>query len=83
MTGTATSMRVAAPSMICCDLAEPGTPIGEAELKQLAGLLHGPLASKTMEAIRTASRLADDHITRVAAAMAAKEVASQAEASTA
>jgi hypothetical protein len=50
-TGTATSMRMAAPSMTCCDLVEPGTHVGEAELKQLAGLLHGPLESKTIEAI--------------------------------
>jgi hypothetical protein len=58
-----------------------GTPIGEAELKQLAELLCGPLVSKTIEAIRATTRLADDQITRTTTTMAADELAAQVEAS--
>jgi hypothetical protein len=58
-----------------------GTSIGEAELKQLAELLRGPLVSKTIEAIRATTRLADDQITRTTTTMAADELAAQVEAS--
>jgi hypothetical protein len=57
--------------------------MGEAELRQLADLLRGPLAPKTIEAIRAVTRLADDQITRAAAAMAKDELAAQIEAYTA
>jgi hypothetical protein len=59
------------------DQVGPGTPVGEEELKQPAELLQGLLASKTIEAIRAATHLADDQITRAVAAMAADEATSQ------
>jgi hypothetical protein len=65
------------------DIAETGAPVGEVELRQLADLLHGPLAPKIIDAIRAVTRLADDQVTRAAAAMAMDELAAQAEAYTA
>jgi hypothetical protein len=65
------------------DLVGPSTPVGEAEIKQLAELFWGSLASQTIEAIRAATCLADDQITRAVAAMAANEAAAQAEATAA
>jgi hypothetical protein len=62
------------------DLADPRSPIGEAKFKQLADLFRGILAQKTIEPIRAATRLADDQVSKVTAAMAAEELAAQVEA---
>jgi hypothetical protein len=65
------------------DLADPSAPVGEAEFKQLAELFQGPLATKTIEAIRATTRLADDQVSKATAAMAAEELSAQVEASAA
>jgi hypothetical protein len=65
------------------DLVGSGQPIAEAAKKKFSELFQEPLAHKSIAAIRVATRLADDYISRAAAAMAANEMVAQAEATTA
>jgi hypothetical protein len=57
------------------DLVDPGDHIGEEVFKRLANMFRAPLAAKTIEVIRTATRLADDQVSKAAAVMAADEMA--------
>jgi hypothetical protein len=61
------------------DLADPGDQIAEEVFKRFADMFKARLAAKTIEAIRSTSRLADDQVTKAAAAMVADEMAAQME----
>jgi hypothetical protein len=59
------------------DLVETGGHIGKEVFKRFADLFRAPLAAKTIEVIRSTTKLADDQVTKAAAAMAADEMAAQ------
>jgi hypothetical protein len=50
-------------------------PIGEEALRRYASLFDGPLTPQSVATIRAVTRLGDDHVTRVAAALATDEMA--------
>jgi hypothetical protein len=65
------------------ELAGPGKKIDDAAKQSYVKLFQGPLTPKSITAIRTATRLADDQITRASMAMAVDKITTQAKAATA
>jgi hypothetical protein len=61
------------------DLADLGDQIAEEVFKHFADMFKARLAAKTIEAIRSTSRLVDDQVTKAAEAMVADEMAAQME----
>jgi hypothetical protein len=57
----------------------PSEQIDDEAIKLHASLFKGPLAAKSIAAIRAVTRLSDDHMVKTAAAMAMDDLALQAE----
>jgi hypothetical protein len=55
---------------------------GDEAVKKFVAMFDGPLAPKTIEALRAATRLADGQLTQAAAALASAEVAAPVDAAT-
>jgi hypothetical protein len=61
-------------------LAGTGEPVSEAAYKEYAALFKGPLTPKAIAALRVATRLANDDVSRAAVALAMEEMAAEVEA---
>jgi hypothetical protein len=62
------------------NLTGPSECIGDEAVQKYTAMFNGPLAPKTIEALRAATRLADGHLTQAATALASAGVAAQVDA---
>jgi hypothetical protein len=60
-------------------LVGPSEPISEVAHKKFSDLFQGPLAAKSIAALRAATRLGDAEVSMVASALATDELAAQVE----
>jgi hypothetical protein len=62
------------------NLTGPSECIGDEAVQKYTAMFNGPLAPKTIEALRAATRLAEGHLAQAATALASAEVAAQVDA---